>query len=135
MRNARDTFTHFLADNLVGPTVRQVRRDPNDPSADLLKVNAVNLSFLDVRYRPFVSLQQCVIDVIADDENTAVDWVNLVIELLNEAYYTPLLDYSNPSSPVSAGSNLMWDWGAVNFIRVQNPNYTHYSCTLPLKFH
>lgn len=135
MVQVRDTFLHFLADNLTGIEVHPVRKDPNDPSAELLKLNAVNVEFLGFDLAVDVSGQQVVIDVVNDDERTAVTWVSSLFTLLSAAYYTPKLDYNTPSSPVPTGTNIMWDRKKVRFRKVGNDNYSHFSCVLDLKFH
>jgi len=132
LRDARDTFLHFMSDNLSMP-VHAMRCDPNDPSADLLMPNAVNIEFLNVNFDT-ISVLQVVIDVLNDDENTAADWMESVWQLLRSAFYTTVFNYTVPATPVSQHTNIMWDRGAVKFRRVSNNNYTHYSCILPVKF-
>jgi hypothetical protein len=133
VQSARDTFLHFLADNLTSVTIHPRRRDANDPSADELAENAVNVEFTGVSFGPDISEQQAAIDVIYTDERTAVDTVAQLWNLFQSAYYTPLLNYTT-LTPVATGTNLMWDKTAVRFRRVYSGDYTHYTCLLPLKF-
>jgi hypothetical protein len=133
LQSARDTFLHFLADNLPDTQVHARRYDITDPGADELMENAVNIEFLGVALDPLVSVQQASIDVIFTDERIAVDTVAKLWTLFRSAFYTTLLDYTN-ITPVSTGTNLMWDKTAVNFRRVYSGEYTHYVCLLPLKF-
>lgn len=133
MRQARDTFLHFLADNLVGRLVHPIRLDLSDPSKALLAMNAINVSFEDMALDT-VSQQWAVIDIVGDDELSVIVWVKEVSDILRAAYMTPLLDYINPASPVSTGSNLTWDRRAVSFRRVHSGQYVHYTCSLPLRF-
>jgi|SRR5581483_1827717 len=133
MRNTRDSFLHFLADNLDGIPVHNIRRDPNKPDADKIQVNAVNVHFLDVAPDTQVGNTTVVIDVINDDELTALSWVNQVWTLLSSAFFTPKLDYSNPESPVSTGTNIMWDRHKVRFRVIVSDFYYHHSCVLTLQ--
>ena len=135
MRPCRDTFLHFIADNLGGGiSVHAKRCDPNDPAADQLQVNAVNIYFLDIELDQ-IAVETAVIDVINNDENTAVDWVTALWTILHAAYFTPLLDYTVPASPVPAGGNVIWDRKKIRFKRIsKDDNYCHLSCVLPLRF-
>src|SRR5688572_11161354 len=108
MRATRDTFLHFLSDNLTGLTVRNVRKATNNPSLAKLADNAVNVQFLTPRPHPHIASQLVSIDVIHEDELTAVDMTQQVYELLSSAYYTPKYDYTDPDNPVLTGQNIMW---------------------------
>lgn len=134
-RNASETFLHFMADNLTGITVHPVRRDLNSPSGDLLQTNAVNIQFLSLNPDVWISTQHCSIDVLNDDENTCVDWVQAVWNILAAAFGTAMFDYSVPTAPVPTNTNVFWEKRRVNFKRIISEQYTHYSCLLPLKFH
>jgi hypothetical protein len=133
MREARDSFLKFLADNLVGIPLHPIRVEPNDPSSSALQVNALNVQFLDLSMGVHMSTQQVVLDILHDSENTAVEWAADVWDLLSAAFYTPQLDYSNPSSPVSVGNNVMWEPN-FRFRSVINGYYFHYSALLNLRF-
>lgn len=132
IRDIRDSFLHFLADNLTGITVHPLRFDKNDPGADGFQTNALNVQFLSTSLR-HVATQQVVLDVIQDDENTAVDWLDSMWTLLSSAFYTELYSYST-GSPVDQHRHIMWDAESVRFTRISNDNYVHYSCILPLEF-
>ena len=131
MREARDSFLHFLADNLTGIEIHPRRFDPNDPSLTFLKEDAINVEFLGLSLGDVAS-QQVVLDIIHTDELTAVDWMQTVWSLFKAAFYTPLLDYSS-GSPVSTGKLLYWG-RSVSFRRVYEDNYCRYSCTMNLRF-
>jgi len=133
VRDVRDTFLKFLDDNLAMP-VKAIRNDPSDPGASVLQTNAINVHFLKLNLDS-VATQQVVIDVLNDDENLAVDWMESIWTLLRSAFYTPLYNYSTPSVPVAQNTNVMWDRTSVKFHPVVSDNYTHYSCVLPLKFY
>jgi len=133
MRAVRDTFLHFLADNLTGVTVHPVRREIDRPDSDRLQMNAVNVQFLNIEPRVHVASQMVSIDVINDNELTALDWVSKVWEILNKAFYTPKYDYTVPASPVATGDNIMWEPDGVGFRKVTNDYYAHFSCFLELK--
>lgn len=135
MSFVRDTFLHFIADNLVSIPTHPIRRDPNDPSADLLQSNALNIQFLDISPQVSVSVQRVVVDVLNDDENTCSDWVDSVWALISSSFYTPLCDYTEPTAPIAQGSNVFWDSAKTRFTRVASTMYAHYSCVLDLQFH
>lgn len=136
--SARDTFLHFLADNLQPAiSVHPLRRDPSNPSGDVLQTNAVNVTYMGLDPSVQVSIQRVIIDVLNDDENTCSDWLDTVFALLSAAYYTPLYDYTDPLNPALTGQNVFWDSGVgkIAFKRIPSEQYTHYSCTIALKFH
>lgn len=135
MKKVRDTFLHFLADNMGTTPVHPIRRDPNDPGGEVLQLNAVNVEFFGVDLDTGVSTFQVAVDCIAEDETSVLNMVNSVWSLLKSAFYTPMLDYTNPASPTSTGRNIMWDRYKVRFKKVANPNYCHYTCLLTLRFH
>lgn len=135
MRIARDTFLHFLADNLSGINVHGIRRDPNDPAAGLLQMEAVNVCFDRVDMGVVLSTIFGKIDVISASELSATDMMQEVWQLLSGRFYTPMLDYTNPTSPVDTGTTLMWKRGGVRFMPVENDSYYNFSCTLPIQFH
>jgi hypothetical protein len=135
MSQVKDTFLHFIADNLTAITVHPIRRDPNDPGADLLQSNAINIQFLDTSPQVSVSVQRVVVDVLNDDENTCSDWVDAIWTILSSAFYTPLYDYTVPSAPVAVGSNVFWNSTTTKFTRIVSTVYSHYSCVLDLQFH
>jgi len=137
MTRSRDSFLHFINDNLpTGVVCHALRRDPASRASDALQMNAVNVSFLNLSAGDGTALcaQQVVIAVVADDENTAVDWVGTLFTLLRSAFYCPMLDYTVPTAPVATGTNIMWDRKRVTFKRITSEGYAHYSCLLSLKF-
>ncbi len=137
VRNCRDTMTHFIHDNLPEyMPCHPVRRDPADRGADVLAINSVNLSFLNITTGNNTTLctQQLVIDVVHEDENTAVDWVDVVLSLLRAAYFTPMLDYTVSTAPADTDTNIMWDKRRLTFKRITSRFYTHYSLLLSLRF-
>lgn len=132
MRATRDTFLHFLSDNLTGLTVRNVRKSSDNPSLSKLADNAVNVQFLTSRPHVHIAEQLVSIDVIHEDELTAVDMTQQVYELLSSAYYTPKYDYTNPSAPVATGQNIMWSKD-ISFRPIDNDPYRmHFNLTMGL---
>jgi hypothetical protein len=135
MRGVRDTFLHFLADSadLNGVSIHPIRQDPENPNAGLLQANAINVQFLDSNATLLLDTYKVSIDVLNDDENTAVDWVEKVKRLLRYAYMTPLLDYSaDPANPVRKGTMLMWS--PPRFRPVTSAPYAHFACTLSIQY-
>lgn len=134
MRATRDTFLHFLSDNLPSLTVHPIRKDSNRPDGAKLADNAVNVQFLTIRPRVHIAEQLVSIDVIHEEELTAVDMAESVYELLSSAYYTPKYDYTNPSAPLLTGQNIMWSKDEVNFIPIDNdPFRMHFNLTMGLR--
>jgi len=137
VRQASDTFIRLLADNLDASTpVHVLRTDAADRSADSLAMNSVNLMFLDASFSNGSAPAgfQISIDVINDDSNLALDWVQAVVDILQAAFFTRVFDYTNPAAPVASNSNIYWD-SRIRFKRVTaDINYAHFTCTLQVNF-
>jgi hypothetical protein len=133
MRSTRDTFTHFLADNLApySITVKQIRLDANSPGQEILQANAVNVQFLNPEFTTQISSQLVAIDIVHEDELTALDWTQKTANLLLSAGYTPKLDYTIPASPVALGTNIFWNLTA-RFTPVTDGNYARFSAVVEL---
>lgn|SRR6185437_2073136 len=134
MRKTRDTFLHFLSDNLTGVPLHTVRADSSNPSMARYQTDAVNVKFLDVSPNWQIGSTLVEIAVIANDELDALTWVQSVYALLSSAYYTPKLDYTNPANPVATGTNIYWDVD-IKFRTVLTSNdfYYDYRCLLTLR--
>lgn len=131
VRDARDTFLHVLADNLVGIKVHPLRKSAIKEEG-IPQVNAVNVCFHDFDNSPNrESVVMVSIDIIYDDELTAGDIADQVARLLHTAAFTPKLNYSDPDNPVTTGTNISWD-SKVAFISVETDRYSHYSATVNL---
>jgi hypothetical protein len=133
VRATRDTFLKFLADNL-SETIHPVRRDPDKPDSDLLQMGAVNVQFLNPDYSVHVSDQIVSIDVVHENELSALDMATNVWKLLSTRFYTPKYDYTVPSSPVALGDVIFWS-EPIRFRPVHSPKYFHLHCRLALKHH
>lgn len=138
-RQCRDTFLHFLADhpNLVGIPVHNLRQDPSNPDLELLQRNAINVEFLNTGFGSagHDSKQQVEIDILNDDELTAVDWAQSLANALQTAGYTPLMDYTTPITPVavSPASMIRWNPDLVNFRRITaDGHYFRFNCTMTM---
>ena len=135
MRQIRDTFLHLLADNLVGITVHNLRRDPNYPDSDNIKGNAVNVQFTNANYDNRESTLVAHVDIVHESELTATDWMQSVWAILGNNLMAPLLDYSvTPTSPTDTGQNIYWTQ-PVKFRPIADDFYFRYSCTLTLSTH
>jgi hypothetical protein len=130
IRNCYDTFLHFLADNLVGIPVHPVRRQSTDANADRLEMNAFNVSIMALDPDIHVSILQLSLDVVNDDELSAVDWVDQIWGLLNAALMTPKESYKT-GTPVYQSSNIFWN-KSVKFLKVHSDFYAHYTCKITL---
>lgn len=132
MRATTESFLQFLSDNLVGIPIHAVRKDTNQPDAEKLQVNALNVSFLNPTFDVHVSELIAVLDVTNENELTALDWMESVWKLLTISAETPKLDYTNPASPVALGDLLYWPT-KILFRPIHSPFYTHYHCRMPIK--
>lgn len=135
MRAVRDTFLHFLADNLSGVKVRGMWRDPNYPDAQALEQDVVNVQFLDDALDPILSTQKVSIQIVASSEFDAISWSESLWKLLSGTFYTPLYDYSDPKNPKPLGSNISWAVNSVRFKPIRDDYYFRYLCILPLNYH
>lgn len=136
MRYARDTFLHFLSDNLGSAiSVHNVRKDTNFPDAVHLTMNAVNVQFIADSPRVGLSDVMVTVDVVYDDELTAVGIASRLFLLLSASGYTPLTNYTNPATPVAIGSNLFWRQDLVKFRPVFGDTYYRSSALLTLTYH
>lgn len=137
MRELRDSFLHFLADNLSssGISVHPIRRDSNNPGTEKLQANCINVQFLNVEPSVQVGNQLVAIDVIHEEELTALDWMETVWDLLSSTFYAPLYDYSDPANPAPLGTNIMWGRNRVRFKPMNSDFYTRYRCEMSLEYH
>jgi hypothetical protein len=135
MRSARDTFLHYLSDNLPGLTVNFVRRDSTNPNNSKPKINAVNVTFFNDLLSTHISRLQVSVDTLYNDELQAIDAVQQVVALLQAAAMTPELDYTVPAAPVATGTNIYWNPFTITFKTVGSDVYFHYSCTLTISHH
>lgn len=136
MRASHDTFLHLLADNLdPSIPVHAVRRDPSDPAADDLQMNAVNVNFMTMDFDIHIGIIQVSIDVLNDDQLAAMDVTKAVWNILSAAFFTRKFDYSS-GSPVAVqpATNLYWKT-AIKFRPVKNSYYYHYTCLLTIHHH
>lgn len=134
MRALRDTFLHFLADNLSGTKIHPLRRDKNDASLSAPQVNAVNVQFIKDSLGVSVAQTTVSIDILNDDENNCLDTVQAVWNILATVGSIPKLDYSG-QSPVATGTSISWNTGNVQFRYVYSDFYYRYSCLLSLTHH
>lgn len=134
-RIVRDSFLHFLYDNLSpGITVHPIRRDPDAVGKDTYEIDAVNVSFRNQDFETHTTTQQIIIDVIYSDELEAEDTVKAVWDLLSARFFTPLYDYTNPSHPVAQGTNIFWKPRAVKFKLIVNDFYIQFQCNLSVQY-
>lgn len=130
MLSARDSFLHFVHDNLVGVVVRNLRRDPDDASLSQLAIG-VNIQFIGDDSEVAVSGLLTNIDVIDEKERDCITTVEKLSALLRLGGYTQLVDYTTLSP---AGGNVFWDVNAIRFRPVSDDLFFRYSCTLRLEY-
>ena len=137
MRAARDTFLHYLKDNLPSLTFNNLRVDKQNPKLNEIMVNAVNVAFHNSDFSGPSELSSLLatVDVINDNELTALDQAEQIANLLFKAAYAPLLDYIVPSSPVQiSNERLFWNL-TLRFKPVHSENFFHMSALLHLSVH
>ena len=134
MRIVRDSFLHFLADNLSTVTVHPCRRDKDADDTDKLEINALNVAFGDQQLESGVSSQVVILDLIHSNELADEDLVLTVFQLLNATYFCPIFDYTNPASPVNKNTNVYWQ-RPLRWRKVPNDFYVRYNCRLTLHFY
>ena len=136
LRDVRDTFTRFIADNVADAEipVHQLRRDPLDPATMTLSSNAINIQFLSLSVSFVESKQDVVLSIVNDSELVALGWTDLVVEILISSYMTSLKDYTDTEAPVLLGSNIYWDRERVVFRPIYTDGYFQYNCNLALRF-
>lgn len=151
IRNMRDTFLHFLADNLPANSVHPVRWDKKKPEYNALQVSSLNVTFHDAVYSPKQPTSQFItLDILHDDELAALDLEESVVALLQLGGYTKLLDYSAASGG-SYGSTrfgvtsygdpgpqqvsnflVFWNPESIKFRTVASADYFHRAAVLEL---
>lgn len=137
MRALRDTFLHYLSDNLPGVIIHNMRVDKDDPKLNEIMLNAVNVTFhnTDLSGPSQLSAQLVTVDVINDNELVALDQTEKISQLLFTAAYAPLLDYTIPASPVQIqNERLFWNL-SLGFKPVHAENFVHMSALLHLFVH
>lgn len=135
LSNARATFLHYLADNLSGYTVWNLRFDKANPEQNIPQVNAINVTFHNVGLvGPSQPQEQLVtVDVIYDTEAAAVEATAAVATLLFTAAFAQLLDYTQ-TPPVGVGNAKVWWALQLKFKPVHSDNVFRLSALMHLKY-
>lgn len=134
MRNTRDSFLHYLADNLPSFVIHNIRVDKTDPKLNQIMLNAINVTFhnTDILGPSQLSQYLVTIDVINDYELTALDQAEQVANLLFKNATSSLLDFTNPAAPVLLpGGQIFWNL-VLNFKTVHSENFYHMSALMHL---
>lgn len=133
--NARATFLHYLADNLSGLTVWNLRFDKANPQQNIPQVNAINVTFHNMGLMgPSQPQDQLVtVDVLYDTEAAAVEAAAAVSTLLFTAAYAPLLDYTQ-TPPTQVGNCQVWWALQMKFRNVHSDNVFHMSALMHLHY-
>ena len=134
MRNCRDSFLHYLADNLPSFTVHNIRVDKTDPKLNQIMLNAINVTFhnTDIMGPSQLSQQLVTIDVINDYELKAIDQAEQIANLLFKNATSSLLDFTDPVTPVLIpGGQIFWNL-VLNFKMVHSENFYHMSALMHL---
>lgn len=133
MRKIRETFLHFLADNLPTIPIHPVRFDPVDPSASITEIDAVNVTFLDYTTNLGSGSSRVALDIVFSSESAAIDAIETMQSMLSAGCYAPIVDYADTDTPVESGGNIYWDVSGIRFMRVASDQYSHYVCILVLR--
>lgn len=134
IRNLRDTFLHFLADNLAGAaTIHPVRSSKDKPQYNSLQLGSINVTFHDATYSTREPTSQFVsLDILHDDELDALDVEESTVALLQLGGMTPLMDYSGDTPVQVSNSQVFWGATHIKFRTVQSTDYFHRSAVLEL---
>lgn len=133
MRKIRETFLHFLADNLPTVPIHPVRFDPTDPSSGITQIDATNVTFLDYTTSNGSGSTRVALDIVFSSESAAMDAIETMQSVLSLGCYAPILDYADTDAPVESGGNIYWDVSGIRFMRVASDQYSHYVCILILR--
>jgi hypothetical protein len=134
IRNLRDSFLHFIADNLPAITVHPVRFDSTLPASNSLQVTAINIAFHDATYSAgYPSCQFVTLDILHTDELAALDMEEILVALLQKGASTELMDYTDPAAPVQVSTSLAyWNSEQIKFRTVNSVDYFHRSTVLQI---
>lgn len=135
MRNVADSFIMFLSNNLAGIPIHRIITSPDYPDQGLNKQNALNVSFLTNIFDRHINQLQVSLDVLHEDEYLAVSWLEQIQDLLSKRYFTPQQNWSSPSTPTNVDGNIYWDEDSVIFRKLPVTHYSHYNCTMFLKYY
>jgi len=133
MRNTRNSFLKFLEAELPSIEIHPLTINSRYPEDALLKLNCLNVNFLNTNFDPHINEQTVSLDVIFEKENDGVDAVEDIFDLLSKRFFIPKYDYTVPSVPVSLNSNIYWDKDVINFTKISNNKYYHANTTFNLK--
>jgi hypothetical protein len=133
LRNVRDTFLHFLADNLPVETVHPIRFDKTRPHQNIPQLKKLNVAFHDADYSSRSPASQFVtLDILHDDELYALDLEESVVGLLTLGGQASLLDYSTQPAVQVANRLVFWNTDSIQFRTVASTDYFHRSAFLEL---
>lgn len=135
MREARDTFLHYVADNLPQYKVRNVRRDTNNPGLMELAENAINITFIADSMTVTESQLHISVSIIHIEELTAVQMMHDLTGLLQASGTAPLLDYTNPTAPQPLGGNLWWDTNLIKFKPLYSELFSQFGLKITARYH
>jgi hypothetical protein len=136
MVNARDSFVMMMYTELTynSITMNYVYQNPQSPETSKLKLNAVNIFFLSDAadgplFRTTVS-----IDIIHDNEFTALTWQGIVVEILRKCGYVKKQDYTTPASPTpqTESGYIYWEANKIKWDAIPDDEYVHLNATFDL---
>ena len=125
----------FLSNELTGIPVNHLVISPDYPDGAPLKQNALNVSFLTMRFDPLINELQVSLDLLHEDGYVAITWLEQIQDLLSKRYFTPQQNWTIPTSPVNVDGNLFWDSDSIVFRKIPISFYSHHNATFFLKFY
>jgi len=133
VRNLRDSFLHFVADNLPAASVHPLRFDSARPQYNSLQIGRINIAFHDATYSTmYPTCQFATLDILHTAELDALDLEESLVALLQLGGSTELTDYSG-STPVQVSNSLIyWNPLQIKFRTVASVDYFHRSAVIEL---
>lgn len=133
--SAKDTFAMFLSTNLAtqGISFQWLMKDSSDPALSRLKINAVNLYYMNEYSQSTLDVLQASIDIIHQVERTAILWQDYITRLLRQSGMTKNKYYSDdPGNPTNKYGNVFWDVRGLRWTTINTDDYVQYNLTLEL---
>lgn len=135
MRHVIDSFLMLLSNELTGIPIHHLVNSPDYPDSGLLKQNALNVSFLTTIFHPHINQTMVSLDVLNEDQYTAISWLEQIQNLLSKRYFTEQKNWTTPSAPTNIDGNIYWEKDAIVFRPIPVSQYSQYNCSFFLKYY
>jgi hypothetical protein len=134
--SVRDSFCTYLAEMLEGNSIpfHWFLFDGDNPTQDRLKLNTVNVSFLEDDSVGSLDVTMVSVDIIHAKERTAIAWQDyLTSSVLRKYCIVRNQDMAtDPDNPVPLYGYISWNTKEIRWINVDNPNYCHFNTTFDI---